>query len=310
MATIAIILGLIALVIVVLTSVKHYASQKLITLEVMTAGGIWLLGLALCEVPSAAVMANSLLASQIVLGGACVLFLVAVITILRRPVPRSETRRWLGELASLLHGEVRIDTALCWMAANCRSLRLSEDSKQMADRIMRGDTLSQAMRVDEAFAEVIPAIRRGEEDGNLPQALSELSSAGEHEADVNPAEAVTIESPPMRRVVVTIMTEAIKQGVSQVTFLPVRQGEYTGLRVLFTDASGAQKEATFIPHSARISLVNTMKLWAGIPYWAKNPKPATTPLRCDGKDYLMTISVGQMEFGESVQVVIAPKAAS
>ena len=307
MATIAIVLGLVALLIIVLTSVKHYASQKLITLEVMTAGGIWLLGLALCEVPSAAVMSNSLLASQIVLGGACTLFLLALITMLRRPVPRSEIRRWLGELASFLHGEMRIDFALFRMAANCRSLRLAEDSKQMADRIMGGDTLSQAMRVDEAFADIVPAIRKGEEDGNLPQALDELASPGEHEADANPADTITTEPPPIRRVAVTIMTEAIKQGAREVILLPMQQGEYTGLRVLFTDQSGAQKEATFIPHTARMSLVNTMKSRAGIPYWTKSSKPATIPLRCDGNDYWMTISIGQTELGESVNVAIAPK---
>ena len=306
MATIAIVLGLVALLIIVLTSVKHYASQKLITLEVMTAGGIWLLGLALCEVPSAAVMSNSLLASEIFLGGACVLFLLAVITILRRPVPKSELRRWLGDLASLLHGEMRIDFALFRVAANCRSLRLAEDSKQMADRIMGGDTLSQAMRVDEAFAKVIPAIRRGEEDGNLPQALDELASPGEHEADLDPAEAVTDKPPHIRRVAVTIMTEAIKQGASQVTLLPVQKGESIGLSVLYTDPSGKEKEAAFIPRTGRIPLVNVMKMWAGTPYWAKSSKPATLPMRCDGNDYRMTISIGQTEVGESVNVAIAP----
>ena len=310
MAIIATILGVAALLFVVLTLVKHYASQKLITLEVMVAAGIWLLGLALYDVPAAAVMGSSLLATQIVFGGTCVVFLLAVCCILLRPVPKSEIRRWLGELAALLHGEMRIDVALFRMAANCRSYRLAEDSKQMAERIIGGDTLSQAMRVDEAFAGIVPAIRRAEDDGSLPQVLGQLASPGEPEADANPAEAVTAGPPPIRRVAVTIISEAIKQGASEVILLPIQKGEFIGLSVLYTDPSGVQKEATFIPYTARMPLVNVMKLWAGIPYWAKSSKPATMPLRCDGNDYWITISVGQTELGESVNVAIAPKTKS
>jgi hypothetical protein len=307
MAIVATVLGVITLLFVVLTSVKHYASQKLITLEVMTAGGIWLLGLALYDVPAAAVMGSSLLATQIVFGGTCVVFLLAVCCILLRPVPKSEIRRWLGELAALLRGEMRIDVALFRMAANCRSYRLAEDSKRIAELITGGDTLSQAMRVDEAFAGIVPAIRRAEDGGNLPQVLDQLASSGEPEADVNPAKAIAAEPPPVRRAVVTIIAEAMKQGASEVTLLPVQRGEYTGLSVLYTDSAGKTKEKAFLPYTVRVPIINVIKIWAGIPYWEKNPKPGTIAVRSDGKDYWVTISSEQTELGEALHVAIVPK---
>ena len=107
--------------------------------------------------------------------------------------------------------------------------------------------------------------------------------------------------------VVIIVTEAIKQEASQVAFIPMQQGGYVGLRVLFTDKSGRQKEFDSVPHTVRMPLVNSMKAWAGIPYWAKSPSPATIPLRCDAKDYWMTISIVRTDLGESVSVAFAPK---
>lgn len=310
MAIIAPALGLVSFILVVTIGIRQYQSQKLITLEAMMGIGLWLFGLAVLLIPVTPIELNQSL-GQALLGLASILFLLAACSIFALPVPESEIRRWLGELASLLYAETKIDFALYRMAGNCRSFRLARATNEMAERLRGGDALSDAMRLDKVFAGIIPAVKAAEEEGDLPKALDLLANPGKpEEFDDNPEHAVVKEPPPVRRVASTIVSEAIRQGASEVALMPVQQGEHVGFSVSYADPSGKQEEAFSIPWYVKNPIFNVIKMWAGIPYWAKSSKPATMPLRCDGNDYWMTISVEQTDLGEALHVAIAPKTES